>query len=190
MTICGDCAVIGEHKHHEPVKYVKDLVEEKKTQVGEKVDTLEKEMVGKLERTIVTVDSVSTQLTKRAGEVRSEIKQAGERTKEMVDVHVGQMVQEVDDLEEGRHKVLDHQRDELKSHLEAANNVVRFREKIRSVKSVNNETLFPLLQALERRTTNLLTTHIEEQPQHHSHLNSLSRSKRHRPCLQDQRRHW
>ena len=172
VTICGDCAAIGEHKHHEPVKYVKDHVEEKMAEVDDKVDALEKEAVGKLERTIVIVDNVSTQLTKRAGEVRSEIKHAGERTKEMVDAHVGQMIQEVDDSEEGRHKVLGHQRDELKSHLEAVKNVVRFRKKMRSVKSVTHETRFPLelLQALDRRTTNLLTTQIEEQPQHHSRL--------------------
>ena len=93
VSICGDCAVIGDHHCHKPVRYIKDIVEERKREVAEKVDRLESEFTRKLERSLQAVDHMSTEVAKRADEVRTDIRQAGKRAVEMVEAHVEQMVQ-------------------------------------------------------------------------------------------------
>ena len=172
VAICGDCTAIGDHRRHEPVRYIKDIVDERKRQVAEKVDRLESEFTRKLERSLQAVDHVSTELTKRADEVRTDIRQAGKRAVEMVEAHVEQMVQDVDDLEGSRLKVLDRQKDELQAFLDSANNAVRFKERIMQL-DIGKETLFPLLQSLETRTAGLLSSQIHEEPQHHSKIRFL-----------------
>ena len=83
---------------------------------------------------------------------------------------VEQMVQEVDDLELSRCKVLDQQQDELKSHLDAAKNAIHFRNRIMELTGSGEETHFSLFRVLESRTEALITTHIKEKPQHHPNL--------------------
>ena len=172
VAICGHCGTIGDHRRHEPVRYIKDIIDERKQQVAEKVDRLESEFTRKLERSLQAVDHVSTELTNRADEVRTDIRQAGKRAVEMVEAHVEQMVQDVDDLEGSRLKVLDRQKDELQAFLDSANNAVRFKERIMQL-DIGKETLFPLLQSLETRTTGLLSSQIHEEPQHHSKIRFL-----------------
>ena len=172
VAICGDCGTIGDHRRHEPVRYIKDIVDERKRQVAEKVDRLESEFTRKLERSLQAVDHVSTELTRRADEVRTDIRQAGKRAVQMVEAHVEQMVQDVGDLEAARLKVLDRQKDELQAFLDSANNAVRFKERIMQL-DIGKETLFPLLQSLETRTAGLLSSQIHEEPQHHSKIRFL-----------------
>ena len=171
VAICGSCTAIGDHKKHDGVRLIKDILKERKTQVSNKVDTLEKEVVPKLERSLQAVDNVSTELTRRADEVRTDIRKAGKQAVEMVEAHVEQMVQEVDDLELSRCKVLDRQRDELKSHLDEAKNAIQFRDRMMTHTSDSEEEAhFSILHALKTRTEALITTHIKEEPQHHSNL--------------------
>ena len=151
------------------MRYIKDIVEDRKRQVAEKVDKLERELTEKLERSLHAVDHVSTELARRADEARTDIRQAGKQALLMVEAHVEQMVQEIDDMEASRCKVLDRQRDELKSFLDSAQNAVRFKERVMQL-NVGKETLFSLLQALETRATSLLSSHFFEQPQHHSRI--------------------
>ena len=174
VAICGDCGMTGDHQGHKPVRYVKDIIEERKREVAEKVDRLESEFTPKLERSLQAVDHVSTELTKRADEVRTDIRQAGKRAVEMVEAHVEQMVQDVDDLEGSRLKVLDRQKDELQAFLDSANNAVRFKERIMQLDIACKKTLFPLLQSLETRTTNLLSSEIHEEPQRHCQIKLLT----------------
>ena len=163
--------VIGDHKRHENVRPIKDILNERKTQVSNKVDVLERNVVPKLERSIHAVDNVSTELARRADEVRTDIRRAGRRAVEMVDAHVEQMVQEVDDLEQARLKVLDRQRDELKSHLSAAKCAINFRDRIMPRAGCSGEKIqFPVLHALETCTTALITTNIEDNPLRHARL--------------------
>ena len=169
IAICGDCGMIGKHRGHAPVRYIKDIVDERKQQVAQKVDRLEGEFAEKLERSLQAVDLVSTELVERAREVRTDIRQAGKRAMQMVEAHVEQMVQEVDDLEESRHKVLDQQKDELETCLDSAKSAVRFKDRIMQL-SVGGETLFPLLHALETRATSLLSTDIQEEPRERSRI--------------------
>ena len=169
-AICGACAAIGDHRKHDHIRLIKDILNERKKQVTEKVDTLEKDVVRKLERSLQAVDNVSTELERRADEVRTDIRQAGKRVVDMVEAHVEQMVQEVDDLELSRCKVLDSQRKELKSHLDAARNAVRFHDRIMQLGDLGEEPQFSLLRALETRTAALISTHIKEQPECHSHM--------------------
>ena len=170
VLICGECAVVGSHHGHKNVRRIKDVLEERKTHVTKKVDTLKKKVVAKLESSLQEVDDVSTQLGKRAKEVRTHIQEAGQRAKDMVDGHVQQMMQDVDDLEESRCKVLDQQRDRLKSHLDAARNAVEFRDRVMQFCEAGQEAGFSLLHALETRTDSLLSMSVEEQPRQHSHL--------------------
>ena len=169
VAICGDCAVIGDHQDHKPVRYIRDIVEEKKRQVAEKVDKLEREFTKKLERSLSAVDHVSTELARRADEARSDIRQAGKQAVQMVEAHVEQMVQEIEHMEASRYKILDRQRDELKCFLDSAQNAVRFKERVMQL-NVGRETLFSLLRALETRATSLLSSHFFEHPQHHSRI--------------------
>ena len=175
VAICGDCTAIGDHQGHKPVRYIRDIVEERKRQVAEKVDRLESEFTGKLERSLEAVDHVSAELARRADEVRTDIRQAGKRAVEMVEAHVEQMVQKVDDQEASRVKALDKQREELKGFLDSAKNAVVFKERIMQL-NVGKEALFSLLQALETRTTSLLSTHVHEMPCRHSRMTFLPTS--------------
>ena len=170
MAICGACGLIGDHKKHDNVRLIKDVLKDRKTEVNAKVDTLENDVVPNLEHSIQAVDNVSKELTRRADEVRTDIRKAGKQAVEMVEAHVEQMVQEVDDLELSRCKVLDRQRDELKSHLDAAKNAIHFRNRVMQLTGSREETDFSVLHALETRTEALTTTHIKEEPQHHSNL--------------------
>ena len=47
VAICGDCTAIGDHQGHKPVSYIKDIVDERKQQVAEKVDKLESDFTRK-----------------------------------------------------------------------------------------------------------------------------------------------
>ena len=170
VAICGACTAIGDHKKHDNVRLIKDILDDRKIEVNAKVDTLENDVVPKLEHSIQAVDNVSTELTRRADEVRTDIRKAGKQAVDMVEAHVEQMVQEVDDLELSRCKVLDRQRDELKSHLDAAKNAIHFRNRVMELTGSGEETQFSLLRALETRTTSLTSTTINEQPQRHSRL--------------------
>ena len=178
VAICGACGLIGDHKKHDNVRLIKDILDDRKKEVNTKMDTLENDVVPKLEHSIQAVDNVSTELARRADEVRTDIRKAGKQAVEMVEAHVEQMVQEVDDLELSRCKVLDRQRDELKSHLDAAKNAIHFRNRVMELTGSGEETQFSLLHALETRTTSLTSTTINEQPQHHSRLTFKAASDR------------
>ena len=168
-AICGDCAAFGDHRKHDNIRRIKDILEERKKQVSSKVDKLEKDVVRKLEHSLRSVDGVSTDLAQRADVVRDEIRQTGRRVVAMVEAQVEQMVEEVDGLEQSRCKVLDQQRDKLKSHLDAARGAISFRDRIMQLDQ-GDEAQFSLLHALDARATALLATHIDEQPQHHSRI--------------------
>ena len=169
-AICADCAVIGDHKHHKNIRPLKDHLDDRKKEVNEKIDTLQEDVLQRLERSLQAVDAVSTQLTNQADRVRADIRQAGKRAVEMVGAQVEQMVQDVDDLELSRFKVLDRQRDQLQSHLDAAKHALRFRDRVMKQSDTEAEAQLSVLDALDVRTTNLTSMHIDEQPQHHSRI--------------------
>ena len=170
VAVCGACAAIGDHRMHQNIRLIKDILKERKRQVTEKVDKLGPDVIRKLEHSLQAVAKVTTDLTRKAGLVRSDIREAGKRTIAMVKAQVKQMVQELDDLEQCRFKVLDQQRVELNLHLDAAINAVRFRDRIMRLSDSNKEAQFSLLHALDMRTAALLSTHIKEKPEHHSRL--------------------
>ena len=151
VAICGACTAIGDHKRHDNVRLIKDIFNDRKTEVNANVDTLESDVVPKLEHSIQAVDNVSMEVARHADEIRTNIRKAGKQAVDMVEAHVEQMVQEVDDLELSRCKVLDRQRDELKSHLDAAKNAIHFRNRVMELTGPGKETHFSLLHALEMR---------------------------------------
>ena len=170
LAICGGCTAVGDHKQHGNIRPIKDILNERKARVNAKVDTLENDVIDKLERSLQAVDNVSTQLARRADEVRTDIRQAGKRAVDFVEAHVEQMVQEVDDLELHRCKLLDRQRDVLQSHLDAAKNAIRFRNRVMELTDSGEEAQFSRLNSLETRTASLISTPIEALPCHHSRL--------------------
>ena len=170
VAICGSCTAIGDHIKHDHVRPIKDVLNETTARVNAKVDTLENDVTNKLERSLQAVEKVSTKLSTQADEVRNAIKQAGERAKEFVATQVKNMVQEVDRLELHRWKLLDSQRDELKSHLYKANTAIRFRDRVINVTDSGEKAQFARLNALETQTASLISTPIKDQPCHHARL--------------------
>ena len=167
--ICGDCSIVGDHQNHGIIRYVRDVLAAKKMAVGQKVDTIKNDIISKLEHAIHSVDGVTAELIRRSDEVLGEVRQTGSQVVQMVEVHIQQMEQEVTDLRDYRCKVLDRQRDELKSHLDAAKNAVRFKEGIADLR-VGEEAEFSLLLALEARAASLATLRIKEEPESHARL--------------------
>ena len=167
--ICGDCYAVGDHQNHGNIRYVRDVLAAKKTAVTQKVDTLENDIVCKLEHALHSVDGVTAELIRRSDEVLGEVRQTGSQVVQMVEAHIQQMEQEVTDLRDYRCKVLDRQRDELKLHLDAARNAIRFKEGIADL-TAGEEAEFSLLLALEARATSLATLRIKEEPESHARL--------------------
>ena len=75
------------------------------------------------------MEDVCSELKQRAQEVSSAIQEAGQRAITAVETCVAELLQEVDDIVEGRLKVLEHQHDNLKVHLKAASNAYHFSKK-------------------------------------------------------------
>ena len=113
VAICGDCAAIGDHRGHESVRYIKDIVEERGSKSLTK-STVGEGGGGKLERSLQAVDRVSTDLSRRADEVRTE-SDAPERERWTWWTPMSsKWFRKSMIWEEFRLKILDRQKDELK----------------------------------------------------------------------------
>ena len=170
IVICGGCGLVGKHKQHTPIRTLKDVLDERKQAVLEKVSSLEKTAMSKVKRSLWAVEDVTERLGRQSEKVRIDIQEAGERAKNMVDLYVAQLVQEADDIETSRSKALYKQSDSLKANLEAAQAAVRFSERIAQQNTESRgDALLSRLQALDTRATNLIKTFADvvEQPVHH-----------------------
>ena len=79
-----------------------------------------------------------------------------------------QKLQEVDDIEQTRHKALDRQKDDLQRHANAMKTAIGFWKKLEQ--SDCDESAGNLLAALDKRTTSLASVDFSESPLHHADI--------------------
>ena len=81
-----------------------------------------------------------------------------------------QKLQEIEDIEVIRLKTLDRQKDELKRHIEALKTAIALTDKLVKMEEGGGRASDRLLEALDKRTTELESTEISDTPERHSHI--------------------
>ena len=165
-TICGDCIVVGSHVGHQPVVLVKDMIEREKNVLSSRVDRLKDSVLPQYQKGLESVEEVSSQLMSQAEEVRAEITAAGERAVSAIYTDVQRKLQEVEDIELSRNKVLDKQHDQLKSLAESVKHAVAFWERL-SQSTSDSTAVAHLLLALRNRLASLDEVQIDTKPAEH-----------------------
>ena len=90
-----------------------------KEKVVTKADHLESVVLPRVEKTIACVDSASADLSTCADNVRADISASADRAVNAIRACEQQKLQDVDDIEQRRHKALDRQKDDLQRHADA-----------------------------------------------------------------------
>ena len=168
VPVCGHCATIGHHANHRPVVTMNEVTAQLKKKVKTKADNLERDVLPRVEKTISRVDHVSAELTACADNVRADIRAAADSAVNTIRACEQQKLQEVDDIEQVRHKALDRQKDDLQRHAEAMKTAIGFSKKLEQ--SDCGESAGNLLAALDKRTTSLASIDFSESPLHHSEI--------------------
>ena len=168
VPVCGGCAAVGRHRGHQPVVTMKEVTAKLKKKVQTKADHLESDVLPRVEKTISRIDYVSTELTAGADNVRADIRAAADGAVNTIRACEQQKLQEVDDIEQTRHKALDRQKDDLQRHAEAMKTAIGFWKKLEQ--SDCGESAGNLLDALDKRTTSLASVDFSESPLHHSDI--------------------
>ena len=169
VPVCGDCIAIGRHRGHQPLATMKEVTVKLKKKVQTKADHLERDVLPRAEKTISRVDHVSAKLTARADNVRADIQAAADSAVSTIRACEQQQLQEVDDIEQIRHKALDRQKDDLQRHAEAMKTAIAFSKKLERL-GVCSESEGNLLVALDKRTTSLASVDFSESPLHQSDI--------------------
>ena len=168
VPVCGHCTAIGRHSDHQPIVTMKEVTAKLKKKVQTKTDHLERDVLPRVEKTISRVDHVSGELTARADNVRADIRAAADSAVSTIRACEQQKLQEVDDIEQIRHKALDRQKDDLQRHAEAMKTAIGFWKQLKQ--SDCGESAGNLLAALDKRTTSLVSVEFAESPLHHSDI--------------------
>ena len=167
IVVCGHCALVGKHKGHDPIVLAKDKAEEKKKQVLEKVEEVEKEFLPRALSYLKAVDEVGEELCDRAKDVRSEIELAGKKAVETIEARVLQKLQEVEDIKCARHKVLDDEHDRMKKLCEDVKQAIEFGSRLAKEKT-SGEAGLPAWLVLGARVNSLVNTELRDTPPSHS----------------------
>ena len=168
VPVCGDCATIGHHAKHRPVVTMKEVTAKLKKKVRTKADHLERDVLPRMEKTISRVDLVSAELTNRADNVRADIRASADLAVSTIRACEQQKLQEVDDIEQTRHKALDRQKDDLQRHADAMKTAIAFSKKLEQ--SDCDDSAGNLLAALDERSTSLASVDFSESPLHHADI--------------------
>ena len=171
IVVCGHCALVGNHKGHQPIVLAKDMAEEKKKEVLGKVEEVEKEFLPRALAYLKAVDEIGEKLCARAKDVRNEIELAGKKAVEAIETRVLQKLQEVEDIECARHKVLDGDHDRVKKLCEDAKRAVEFGSQLLvKEKTTSEDAGLPAWLALGARVRSLVSAEIGDTPPSHSYL--------------------
>ena len=168
VPVCGNCTAIGRHSDHRPIVTMKEVTDKLKKKVRTKADHLERDVLPRMEKTISRVDHMSAELTTRAENVRADIQVAADRAVNTIRACEQQKLQEVDDIEQTRHKALDRQKDDLQRHANAMKTAIGFWKKLEQ--SDCGGSAGSLLAALDKRSTSLASVDFSECPLHHSDI--------------------
>ena len=166
--ICGHCVAIGKHAGHQPITPIQEAVSRKKKKALEVVDEIQLDRVPEVGASLQAVRDRTAQLTRRASEVRGEIRRSEERAVGMVRAYAQQLVEKVDDAEEARCKDLDKQKDGLESHLNGLKNAVDFCDRLMKNREANGADLASILDAFVKRSLDLSKTHFDKKPLRHA----------------------
>ena len=170
VAVCGDCIAIGAHQGHRPVVLTKDVNAELHAKVQAKAQRLKTVALPRAESAITNVDQVTVELSKGAKKLRGEVRAAAERAVNTIRASEQQKLQEIDDIEVVRLKVLDRQKDELKRHTEALKTAIALTDKLAQGQEGGGKAAGRLLEALDKRTTELERAKISDSPERHSHI--------------------
>ena len=170
IPICGGCAIVGKHRGHNAV-HAKDIIEQRKEDVGKTLDKLRRQIEPRLVKSIEDVDGVTGQLTARADQVRDEIRSAIDKAVQTVQAAGEQLLLQVTDIEEERCKYLNEQRDTLKSQLDCVRNAISFGDCLFE-QELHAESL-PQLVTLAKRAVNLCQEEVTLEPVRHAKLEFL-----------------
>ena len=170
VVVCGDCIAIGAHQGHRPVVLMKDVNAELHAKVQAKAQRLKTVALPRAEAAIFNVDQVTVELSKGAKKLRGEVRAAAERAVNTIRASEQQKLQEIDDIEVVRLKTLDRQKDELKRHTEALKTAITLTDKLAQGHEGGGKATGCLLEALDKRTTELERAKISDTPERHSHI--------------------
>ena len=168
VAVCGDCVAFGRHSDHRPIVTMKEVTAKLKEKVVTKADHLESVVLPRVEKTITCVDQVSADLSTCADNVRADISASADRAVNTIRACEQQKLQDVDDIEQVRHKALDRQKDDLQRHAEALKTAISFTKKV--TKTDGGDSAGNLLLALDKRTTTLASVDFTEAPSHHPRI--------------------
>ena len=170
VAVCGGCVAIGAHQGHRPVVLMKDVNAERHAKVQAKGQRLKTVALPRAEAAMSNVDQVTVELTQGARKLRGEVRAAAERAVNTIRASEQQKLQEIDDIEVVRLKTLDRQKDELKRHTEALKTAIALTDKLVKVEEGGGRAPARLLEALDKRTTELESMEISDIPERHSHI--------------------
>lgn len=177
-VVCGDCTTLGDHRHHDSVKKITDIVEERKVKVFSQVDDLEENKMRRLECSLASLKTSCREIDQRADDVCAEINQAKRAAIKVVERRADEMLEKVEDAKNARLKILNQQERELERHRDAAKHVVEVRTRLSLRESENGrEAFFCFLLALQARVTGLLAEEIAVLPPQRFHVMFEAASK-------------
>ena len=168
VAVCGGCVAIGAHQGHRPVVLMKDVNAELHAKVQAKAHRLKTVALPRAEMAMSNVDQVSLELTDGAKKLRGKVRAATERTVNTILACEQQNLQEIDDIEVVRLKALDRQKDELNRHTEALKRAISLTDKQVKAEEGRGRAAGRLLEALDKRTTELESTEFSGTPECHS----------------------
>ena len=169
VAVCGGCTAIGSHKGHDVVP-LEEISTELLAKVKDNGHRLKTVVLPCAEAAMSNVDQVTVQLTEGAKKLRGEVRAAAERAVNTIRASEQQKLQEIDDIEMVRVKVLDRQKDELKRHIEALKTAIALTDKLVEMEEGGGRAADRLLEALDKRTTELERANISNTPERHSHI--------------------
>ena len=170
VAVCGGCVAIGAHQGHRPVVLTKDVNAELHAKVQARAHRLKTVALPRAEAAVSNVDQVTVELTEGAKKLRGEVRAAAERAVHTIRASEQQKLQEIEDIEVARLKTLDRQKDELKRHTEALKTAIALTDKLAQGQEGGGKAAGRLLEALDKRTTELEREKISDIPDRHSHI--------------------
>ena len=171
VAICGHCTAIGHHKLHQPVLLVEEALAQKKEAILDKATKLQQHFLPRLQRCTLNTNAVKTQLGTETDRVRDQIETARQQAVDTIEAYAAQLLQNVDDIEMQRTKLLDSQLSELKSLTEGVATAVRFSKEL-GKSSSSPEEMVALLAALDSRVSAFTRSeqNFKDQPATHPHV--------------------
>ena len=169
VAVCGGCTAIGSHKGHDVVP-LEEINAQLLAKIKDKGHRLKTVVLPRAEAAISNVDQVTVELTEGARQLRGEVRAAAERAVNTIRASEQQKLQEIEDIEVVRLKTLDRQKDELKRHTEALKTAIALTDKLVKMEEGGGRAADRLLEALDKRTTELESTEISHTPERHSHI--------------------